>query len=182
MSVCTESGQPICGNGLVEAGEECDCGYSDQCKDPCCYSANEGEGKKCKLQPGKICRSDAINMIFFVQFCNLWKNYLAPNIAISLVCCLTFDYLVICNFYYTVPAKAHVAHQSVRSRAQMSCADWSPNVPKKACAMELLLCVLLQNQRKTSPLAIQRHKFASVGYVRINCPLVASCLVCAICI
>ncbi|KAM8895035.1 disintegrin and metalloproteinase domain-containing protein 10 [Spinachia spinachia] len=50
-----ESGQPICGNGLVEEGEDCDCGYSDQCKDPCCYNANEGEGKKCKLQPGKIC-------------------------------------------------------------------------------------------------------------------------------
>uniref|UniRef100_A0AAQ5X365 Disintegrin and metalloproteinase domain-containing protein 10 n=1 Tax=Amphiprion ocellaris TaxID=80972 RepID=A0AAQ5X365_AMPOC len=50
-----ESGQPICGNGLVEAGEQCDCGYSDQCTDPCCYSANEAEGKKCKLQPGKIC-------------------------------------------------------------------------------------------------------------------------------
>lgn len=67
MSVCTESGQPICGNGLVEAGEDCDCGYSDQCKDPCCYNANEGEGKKCKLQPGKICRSDAIKMPFFVE-------------------------------------------------------------------------------------------------------------------
>lgn len=50
-----ESGQPICGNGLVEAGEQCDCGYSDQCKDPCCYNANEAEGKRCKLQPGKIC-------------------------------------------------------------------------------------------------------------------------------
>ncbi|XP_034751012.1 disintegrin and metalloproteinase domain-containing protein 10 [Etheostoma cragini] len=50
-----ESGQPICGNGLVEAGEECDCGYSDQCKDICCYNANEGEGLKCKLKPGKIC-------------------------------------------------------------------------------------------------------------------------------
>ncbi|XP_034413347.1 disintegrin and metalloproteinase domain-containing protein 10 isoform X2 [Cyclopterus lumpus] len=50
-----ESGQPICGNGLVEDGEECDCGYSDQCKDPCCFNANEGEGQKCKLQPGKIC-------------------------------------------------------------------------------------------------------------------------------
>uniref|UniRef100_A0A8C9ZQ23 Disintegrin and metalloproteinase domain-containing protein 10 n=1 Tax=Sander lucioperca TaxID=283035 RepID=A0A8C9ZQ23_SANLU len=50
-----ESGQPICGNGLVETGEECDCGYSDQCKDVCCYNANEGEGLKCKLKPGKIC-------------------------------------------------------------------------------------------------------------------------------
>lgn len=49
------SGQPICGNGLVEAGEQCDCGYSDQCKDSCCYSANEEEGKRCKLLPGKLC-------------------------------------------------------------------------------------------------------------------------------
>ncbi|XP_062328062.1 disintegrin and metalloproteinase domain-containing protein 10 [Osmerus eperlanus] len=50
-----ESGQPICGNGLVEAGEQCDCGYSDQCKDQCCYNANEADGKKCKLKPGQIC-------------------------------------------------------------------------------------------------------------------------------
>lgn len=49
------SGQPICGNGLVETGEECDCGFSDQCKGTCCYSANEEEGKRCKLQPGKLC-------------------------------------------------------------------------------------------------------------------------------
>ncbi|KAJ7986135.1 hypothetical protein DPEC_G00347650 [Dallia pectoralis] len=48
-----ESGQPICGNGLVEAGEQCDCGYNDQCTDECCYSANEEQ--KCKLKPGKIC-------------------------------------------------------------------------------------------------------------------------------
>ncbi|KAM7406145.1 hypothetical protein PAMP_000543 [Pampus punctatissimus] len=50
-----ESGQPICGNGIVEGEEQCDCGYSDQCKDPCCYNANEVEGKRCKLQPGKLC-------------------------------------------------------------------------------------------------------------------------------
>ncbi|XP_037652175.1 disintegrin and metalloproteinase domain-containing protein 10 [Sebastes umbrosus] len=50
-----ESGQPICGNGIVEDGEQCDCGYSDQCKDTCCYNANEVEGKRCKLQTGKIC-------------------------------------------------------------------------------------------------------------------------------
>ncbi|XP_035992257.1 disintegrin and metalloproteinase domain-containing protein 10 [Fundulus heteroclitus] len=50
-----ESGQPICGNRIVEDGEQCDCGYRDECKDPCCYNANEEEGKRCKLQTGKIC-------------------------------------------------------------------------------------------------------------------------------
>lgn len=56
MSFLTESGQPICGNGLVEPGEECDCGYSDQCKDQCCYDANQPDNKKCKLKPNKVCR------------------------------------------------------------------------------------------------------------------------------
>ncbi|XP_055059047.2 disintegrin and metalloproteinase domain-containing protein 10 isoform X1 [Misgurnus anguillicaudatus] len=51
-SCFVESGQPICGNGLVEANEQCDCGYSDQCKDQCCYSADEPDGKKCKLKMG----------------------------------------------------------------------------------------------------------------------------------
>lgn len=64
VCLCVESGEPICGNGLVEDGEECDCGYSDQCKDPCCYNANEVDGKKCKLQPGKTCRSDVMSMPF----------------------------------------------------------------------------------------------------------------------
>uniref|UniRef100_A0A8B9LKA8 Disintegrin and metalloproteinase domain-containing protein 10 n=1 Tax=Astyanax mexicanus TaxID=7994 RepID=A0A8B9LKA8_ASTMX len=50
-----ESGQPICGNGLVEPGEECDCGYSDQCRDLCCYDANQPDNKKCKLKPNKVC-------------------------------------------------------------------------------------------------------------------------------
>ncbi|XP_036440285.1 disintegrin and metalloproteinase domain-containing protein 10 [Colossoma macropomum] len=50
-----ESGQPICGNGLVETGEDCDCGYSDQCKDECCYNANEPDGRKCKLKPEAKC-------------------------------------------------------------------------------------------------------------------------------
>ncbi|XP_046696079.1 disintegrin and metalloproteinase domain-containing protein 10 isoform X2 [Silurus meridionalis] len=55
-AICfVESGQPICGNGLVEAGEQCDCGYSDQCKDSCCYSANEPDGKKCTLRSPAKC-------------------------------------------------------------------------------------------------------------------------------
>ncbi|XP_053573502.1 disintegrin and metalloproteinase domain-containing protein 10 isoform X2 [Bombina bombina] len=54
-SCFVESGQPICGNGLVEQGEECDCGYSDQCKDDCCFDANQPEDRKCKLKPGRQC-------------------------------------------------------------------------------------------------------------------------------
>lgn len=56
MYLCSESGQPICGNGLVEEGEQCDCGYRNDCKDECCYNADEEVGKKCKLKPDKICR------------------------------------------------------------------------------------------------------------------------------
>ncbi|XP_054626193.1 disintegrin and metalloproteinase domain-containing protein 10 [Dunckerocampus dactyliophorus] len=54
-SCFVESGQPICGNGLVEDGEECDCGYSDECEESCCYNANEPVDKRCKLLPGKVC-------------------------------------------------------------------------------------------------------------------------------
>lgn len=132
MSVCTDSGQPICGNGLVEAGEECDCGYSDQCNDPCCYNANEAEGKRCKLQPGKICRSDEMSMIFFISFCHS---------AASLVCCPTFDGFMTLSFYSTVPAKGHVALNSACLRAQVRGADPSQTVPKRASAMEQLRCV-----------------------------------------
>ncbi|KAF9935511.1 hypothetical protein BGZ65_003341 [Modicella reniformis] len=44
----------ICGNGLKEAGEECDCGSPQDCaKDTCC------DGKTCKLKNGAVC--DDIN-------------------------------------------------------------------------------------------------------------------------
>ena len=67
-SACIESGQPICGNGLVEEGEQCDCGYNDQCKDKCCYDANQDQDKKCKLKPGSICRCVASTIISFDIF------------------------------------------------------------------------------------------------------------------
>ncbi|KAF9110316.1 hypothetical protein BGX27_006498 [Mortierella sp. AM989] len=40
----------ICGNGIKETGEECDCGSPADCaKDPCC------DGATCKLKNGAIC-------------------------------------------------------------------------------------------------------------------------------
>ncbi|KAF9434891.1 hypothetical protein BGZ76_007252, partial [Entomortierella beljakovae] len=44
------SGSNICGNGIKETGEECDCGSAEDCaKDPCC------DGATCKLKNGAIC-------------------------------------------------------------------------------------------------------------------------------
>ncbi|XP_047442219.1 disintegrin and metalloproteinase domain-containing protein 10 [Mugil cephalus] len=47
------SDQPICGNQIVEEGEECDVGHNDT--DLCCYSAKEPVGVQCRLKPGKVC-------------------------------------------------------------------------------------------------------------------------------
>lgn len=48
----------LCGNGIVESDEECDCGWEDDCKDECCFPqraiavVNE---QPCKLRPNKMC-------------------------------------------------------------------------------------------------------------------------------
>uniref|UniRef100_UPI00358EFA1F disintegrin and metalloproteinase domain-containing protein 10 isoform X2 n=1 Tax=Myxine glutinosa TaxID=7769 RepID=UPI00358EFA1F len=50
-----ESGQPICGNGIVEESEQCDCGYIDQCRDKCCHHADASEELRCRLQLNARC-------------------------------------------------------------------------------------------------------------------------------
>lgn len=151
MYLYTESGQPICGNGLVEAEEQCDCGYSDQCKDPCCYNANEAEDKKCKLQPGKLCRSDVTFPPFLFGVHSRYHWVVGWPVS---------------GFYPTVQAKARAAQNSALLRAQVTAADRSLNVPKRACATEAQLCVPPPNQRRTSPSAIKKHKSALAGYVQ----------------
>lgn len=43
-----EHSGPICGNKVVEAGEQCDCGYSDECSDKCCQARKQGlRGNAC---------------------------------------------------------------------------------------------------------------------------------------
>ncbi|CAM5125893.1 unnamed protein product [Natator depressus] len=50
-----ETDRPICGNQIVDPGEECDVGNDDS--DPCCYAAKEPEGIQCRLKPGVQCSS-----------------------------------------------------------------------------------------------------------------------------
>ncbi|XP_006734869.1 disintegrin and metalloproteinase domain-containing protein 15 isoform X2 [Leptonychotes weddellii] len=44
----------VCGNKLVEPGEQCDCGFPDDCTDPCCDYVS------CQLRPGARCASDGL--------------------------------------------------------------------------------------------------------------------------
>ncbi len=52
---CSQIG--YCGNRNVEDDEECDCGFSSECTDQCCYPAEGSDPKlACKLKPGARCR------------------------------------------------------------------------------------------------------------------------------
>uniref|UniRef100_A0A098M221 Metalloproteinase (Type III) 14a n=1 Tax=Hypsiglena sp. JMG-2014 TaxID=1550645 RepID=A0A098M221_9SAUR len=42
----------VCGNYFVEVGEECDCGFPEDCQSICCNATT------CKLQPGALCDSE----------------------------------------------------------------------------------------------------------------------------
>lgn len=78
--------------------------------------------------------------------------------------------LIVC-LKLTVPAKAHVAQQTVHSWVKMRSAARSLSVPMRAHAMEPLPCARLQNQRRTTLLAMQRRKSASTGYGSLTCSL-----------
>nr|XP_024217528.1 disintegrin and metalloproteinase domain-containing protein 10 [Halyomorpha halys] len=54
----TEPQVAICGNGVVEAGEQCDCGWEEDCKEDCCYPQRRHpppEQPPCHLTPHSIC-------------------------------------------------------------------------------------------------------------------------------
>ncbi|XP_026207864.1 disintegrin and metalloproteinase domain-containing protein 8 [Anabas testudineus] len=48
-SVKTITVGPICGNALLDPGEECDCGTMEECKNPCC------DASTCRLTKGSQC-------------------------------------------------------------------------------------------------------------------------------
>lgn len=50
-SCFVESNEPICGNQIIEVGEECDCGYGVQCNENCCYPADyQDKTKRCTMK------------------------------------------------------------------------------------------------------------------------------------
>ncbi|KAJ8968654.1 hypothetical protein NQ314_002195, partial [Rhamnusium bicolor] len=54
----TEPKAAICGNGVVEEGEECDCGWEEDCRDQCCFPMRRFapiDEPPCHLSPRSIC-------------------------------------------------------------------------------------------------------------------------------
>ncbi|RWS31857.1 hypothetical protein B4U80_09883, partial [Leptotrombidium deliense] len=48
----------ICGNEVVEAGEECDCGWEEDCTEPCCFPMRSNpplDEIPCRLRPNVVC-------------------------------------------------------------------------------------------------------------------------------
>lgn len=80
-----------------------------------------------------------------------------------------------CFSVYTVPAKAHVANLTVNSKAPQTNAERRQNVLSKDGATASLLCVRPPHQRKTTPPAIPKLKFASMGCAHIYFPLNVKC-------
>ncbi|CAL1673863.1 unnamed protein product [Lasius platythorax] len=54
----TEPQVSLCGNGVVEEDEECDCGWEEDCRDSCCFPQRRyppAEQTPCTLTPGSVC-------------------------------------------------------------------------------------------------------------------------------
>ena len=63
MLYCVEAEEAYCGNKIVEEGEQCDCGFAEDCrKDDCCIGRNEADVKAsafCTRTPSAQCRYDS---------------------------------------------------------------------------------------------------------------------------
>ncbi|XP_060038280.1 disintegrin and metalloproteinase domain-containing protein 5-like isoform X2 [Erinaceus europaeus] len=84
----------ICGNGIIEGYEECDCGTSDNCTHKACCDptscrlkgkhsvCGSGEccGKQCKYKPiGTLCRKAADPECDFPEYCNGKSSLCVPD-------------------------------------------------------------------------------------------------------
>lgn len=104
LSVSAYTGS-MCGNKVVEEGEECDCGWDDECTEQCCnpQSSDSSGPKGCTLKPNAACRyvkpkttttivqyksqNERIRWLFFLnahvqrRCCGSFVKYTLPDIT-----------------------------------------------------------------------------------------------------
>ncbi|XP_065321605.1 disintegrin and metalloproteinase domain-containing protein 10-like [Gordionus sp. m RMFG-2023] len=71
----------FCGNGLREEGEECDCGYLEECQENgeimCCHPRTEDLNTSCKKKPGVMCSPSE------GPCCTKQCKHMTPNVMCS---------------------------------------------------------------------------------------------------
>lgn len=76
LYVCVEPQLSLCGNGVVEDGEECDCGWEGDCREPCCHPQRRhpppGE-TPCTLTPRSVCSPSQVYHLS--NRCNLFYSF-----------------------------------------------------------------------------------------------------------
>ena len=60
----------ICGNGVVEEGEECDCGWEEDCLEDCCWPQRTKYAANQVHFAHKICKS--VHLILSLKKINLF--------------------------------------------------------------------------------------------------------------
>ncbi|XP_041429780.1 disintegrin and metalloproteinase domain-containing protein 15 isoform X2 [Xenopus laevis] len=88
-------GEPQCGNFLVEEGEQCDCGLSQECTDQCCEatlcqfrggaecSSGDQCCEGCKLKvSGSMCR-EPLGVCDLPEYCNGESPHCPPNVYLQ---------------------------------------------------------------------------------------------------
>ena len=82
---CSEPQDAICGNEVVEDGEECDCGWEEDCKEPCCFpmrNSRPEDEPPCRLVPmWPLCFTQPSD-VFVSDSGLMWTAVLAKDLAV----------------------------------------------------------------------------------------------------
>ncbi|XP_053124942.1 disintegrin and metalloproteinase domain-containing protein 32 isoform X2 [Hemicordylus capensis] len=85
----------VCGNGVLETGEKCDCGSEEECKQSKCCTAsctfqqgatcsNEACCYNCKFKPkNTVCRSSVDSTCDFPEYCNGTSAVCPPDVYVQ---------------------------------------------------------------------------------------------------
>lgn len=85
--ISSEPQVSLCGNGVIEESEECDCGWEEDCRDSCCFPQRRypppGE-TPCTLTPGSICSPSQVRIFKTRSF---YSRYIYIYITLQGPCC-----------------------------------------------------------------------------------------------